>query len=176
MPQRFRDSLAYWRTREPALFDIEVVTQLVPHLTSYFAAHNDLFTGLASFSLLHGDLCVPNILFDHGTVHYIDWEWMAYGDPALDVAQLGWDIANPPWQLVPLGQRLEAYLGAYAAERPDATLRQRREIWMVYLKFFDHLHYRTKAQQQAGAGVGAMTQYQAAVERITASLTAQFLT
>ncbi len=89
MRRRFQDSLAYWRTHHPALFEIDVVAQLVPRLDAYTAAHNSLFTSLSSFSLVHGDPCVPNIIFDDEEVRYIDWEWMGYGDPALDVAQLG---------------------------------------------------------------------------------------
>ena len=177
MRQRFHDGLAYWRTYYPALFEIDVVTQLVPRLDAYTATHNSLFTGLPSFSLIHGDPCVPNVLFDHdGEVHYIDWEWMGYGDPALDVAQLGWDIANPPWQIALVGDRLDAYLGAYQAHRPDPTLRERREVWMAHLKFFDHLHYRTKAQQhRTGANDAPREHYLSAVERIADSLIAQFL-
>ncbi len=176
MRQRFHDSLAYWRTHHPALLEIDTVARLVLRLDAYTAAHNSLFTGLSSFSLVHGDPCVPNVLFDHnGEVRYIDWEWMGYGDPALDVAQLGWDIANPPWQIALVGDRLDAYLGAYQAHRPDPTLRERREVWMAHLKFFDHLHYRTKAQQhQTEANNVSRKHYLSAVERIADSLIAQF--
>jgi aminoglycoside phosphotransferase (APT) family kinase protein len=175
MHERFRASLTYWRTHHPELFEIAVVERLVPRLDAYFAAHNDLFTALPSFSPVHGDLCVPNILFDRGAVRYIDWEWMEYGDPAMDVAQLGWDIANPPWQLCLVGERLDAFLGAYLAHRPDPVLPERRKVWITYFKFFDHLHFRTRAAQQVTAPPATAPQYVAAVERIEQALVAQFL-
>jgi aminoglycoside phosphotransferase (APT) family kinase protein len=174
MHGRFGASLAYWRTHHPELFQIAVVERLVARLDAYFAANNDLFTALPSFSLVHGDLCVSNILFDRGTVHYIDWEWMEYGDPAMDLTQLGWDIANPPWQLCLVGDRLDTFLHAYLARRPDPTLPERREVWMTYFKFFDHLHFRTRVAQQAKPTSAMGPQHAAAVERIEHALLAQF--
>jgi aminoglycoside phosphotransferase (APT) family kinase protein len=172
MRQHFHAALAYWRTHHPDLFSLDVVARLVPRLDDYVTAHNDLFTALHSFSLVHGDMCVPNILFDNSAVRYIDWEWTEYGDPAVDITQLGWDIANPPWQLCLVQDRLDTFLAAYQAHRPDPTLRPRREVWMAYYKFFDHLHFRTRAAQQQDR---SRQQYVAAVERIERALVAQFL-
>ncbi len=176
MHQRFHESLDYWKAAYPYLFEIDVVARLVLRLDAYIDAHNNLFTSLPAFSLVHGDPCVPNILFDQGEVHYIDWEWMVWGDPALDVAQVGWDIANPPWQIALTRDRLDAYLQAYQAHRSDPTVRERREVWMAHLKFFDHLHYRIKSHQgQMEASDVSREQYGAAVGRISDSLVAQFL-
>ncbi len=176
MRQRFHKSLDYWKAAYPYLFEIDVVARLVPRLDAYIDAHSNLFTSLPAFSLVHGDPCVPNILFDQGEVHYIDWEWMVWGDPALDVAQVGWDIANPPWQLALTGDRLDAYLHAYQAHRPDPTVRERREVWMAYIKFFDHLHYRTKARPpHIEASNVSPDHYAATVDRIVGSLVVQFL-
>jgi len=176
MRQRFHESLDYWEIAYRRLFEIDIVARLVPRLDVYIDAHNSLFTGLPAFSLVHGDPCVPNILFEQGEVRYIDWEWMVWGDPALDVAQLGWGIANPPWQIALTEGRLDAYLQAYQAHRPDPTVRERREVWMAYIKFFDHLHYRTKARRpRLEADDLSTDHYAATVERIVGSLVAQFL-
>jgi hypothetical protein len=74
---------------------------------------------------------------------YIHWEWAAIGDPAQDIAMLGWDIATA-WQMELRGERLDAFLNAYLALQPDDTLHLRRDLWMVVTMFFDQMYHRTQ--------------------------------
>lgn len=174
--QRFARNLVSWQTRYPQFFEETSINQLVPHLDSYFREYNPLFTSLTRFSLIHADLCASNILFHESDVHYIDWEYMGYGDSAIDIAQLAWDIDNPPWQIKLTGQALDTFLQTYLASHPDPTLAERHKVWSTYLKFFDHFGYRLKAQQAANAiQAFPSAYYQATIQRMVDSLVQQFL-
>jgi Ser/Thr protein kinase RdoA (MazF antagonist) len=175
--QEFQTSLGYWRNHYPAVVEVEVVAQLIPRLAAYFQQHNDLFTSLSSFSLIHADPCLPNILFTSDDVWYIDWEWTRYGDPAYDIAQLVWDIDNPPWQCTLSEEQLGLLLHTYQQQRPDPTLRERRDVWMAYIQFFDHLYYRSRVEHLMTNSSHSLSQdeYRAVVARITNALSAKFL-
>lgn len=172
----FNSAVQYWRTAHPWVLEVESVSRLLPLLDEYFNAHASLFTRLSSFSIIHGDACLPNILFDAENVCYIDWEWMSFGDPVLDLAPLCWDIENLPWNSALRPEDREAYLTAYLAHRPDDTLRERLPVWITFIKFTDHLHYRTKAAC-AELTIHDLPRevYHDAVINIERSLVAQFL-
>ncbi|MCB0190434.1 MAG: aminoglycoside phosphotransferase family protein [Anaerolineae bacterium] len=140
---RFDVAVDYWRTNHPYLLDIPFVKRLLPAVRHFVADNNDLFMGLERFSLVHGDAHPQNILFDGNRLWYIDWEWAVVGDPACDIAMLGWDIATH-WQMELTGERLDGFLEAYLALEPDDTLRQRRDVWMVYTMCFDQIYHRTQ--------------------------------
>ncbi len=70
-------------------------------------------------------------------------EWATIGDPACDLATVGWDIATA-WQFELTGERLDRFLETYLMLEPDDTLRQRRDVWMVYTMFFDQMYHRTQ--------------------------------
>lgn len=177
MYQEFQAGLAYWRSRYPAIMEVEEVARLIPRLAAYFQQHNDLFTSLPSFSLIHADPCLSNILFTHDDVRYIDWEWTRYGDPAYDIAQLVWDIDNLPWQFTLSEELFALLLHTYLQLRPDPTLRERRNVWMSFIQFFDHLHYRSRVQELMTTFSHTLSQdeYRAVVARITNALSARFL-
>jgi hypothetical protein len=103
----------------------------------------NLRIGLRRFTLVHGDAHPLNILFDGATIRYIDWEQAAIGDPACDVAMVGWDIATP-WQLQLTDAKLEAFLDAYLMLEADDSLPRRRDLWMVYTMCFDQMYHRTQ--------------------------------
>lgn len=84
-----------------------------------------------------------NILFTGDRVRSIDWAWAAIGDPASDIAMIGWDIATA-WQMESTGERLDAFLETSLELEPDDTLRQRRDLWMVYTMFFDQMYHRAQ--------------------------------
>ncbi|GHO94467.1 hypothetical protein KSF_045150 [Reticulibacter mediterranei] len=177
MYQEFQAGLAYWRSHYPAIMEVEAVARLISPLAAYFQQHNDLFISLPSFSLIHADPCLPNILFTCDDVWYIDWEWTRYGDPAYDIAQLVWDIDNPPWQFALSAEQFALLLDTYLQQRPDPTLRERREVWMSYIQFFDHLHYRSRVQDLMTSSSHTLSQdeYRAVVARITDALSMRFL-
>lgn len=140
---RFEVAVAYWQTHQPHLLEIPMVQRLLPPIRHFITANNDLFTRLRRFTLVHGDAHPQNILFDGDRLCFIDWEWAVIGDPACDVAMIGWDVATG-WQMELTGERFERFLDAYLALESDDTLRQRRDVWMVYTMYFDQIYHRTQ--------------------------------
>lgn len=141
--RRFEVAVEYWQTHHPHLLDIPIVQRLMTPIRHFVTANNALFTGLRRFAVVHGDAHPQNILFDGDRLCYIDWEWAVIGDPACDVAMIGWDIATN-WQMKLTGERLDNFLDAYLALEPDDTLRQRRDVWMIYTMYFDQIYHRTQ--------------------------------
>ena len=64
---------------------------------------------------------------------------------------LGWDIATA-WQMELTGERLDAFLAAYLALEPDATLHLRRDLWMISTMFFDQLYHPSHADRRRHDG------------------------
>ena len=165
---RFDTGVTYWQTHHPYLLDIPVVQRLLPAIRQFVGANTEPFAHLHRFTLVHGDAHPLNILFQGDRVAYIDWEWAAIGDPAQDIAMLGWDVATA-WQLELTGERLDAFLDTYLALQPDDTLHLRRDLWMVSTMFFDQLYHRTQIATDT-TGRQAYT-----VQQIESHLSARFL-
>jgi aminoglycoside phosphotransferase (APT) family kinase protein len=165
---RFDTGVTYWQIHHPYLLDIPVVQRLLPAIRQLISANADLFARLQRFTLVHGDAHPLNIFFQGDHVAYIDWEWAAIGDPAQDIAMLGWDVPTA-WQMELTGERLDGFLAAYLALQPDATLRERRDLWMVSTMFFDQLYHRTQIPSDT-TGRQAYT-----VQQIETYLTQRFL-
>jgi aminoglycoside phosphotransferase (APT) family kinase protein len=140
---RFDVALNYWQTHHPYLLDIAIVQRLLPPIRQFVNDHNDLFTSLRRFTIVHGDAHPLNVLFRGDRVYYIDWEQATIGDPACGVAMVGWDIATS-WQMQLAGEQLDRFLDAYLSLEPDETLRERRDVWMVYTMCFDQMYHRTQ--------------------------------
>lgn len=167
MLQRFDVALDYWRRATPELLELAVSRRLLAPIRHFIAERQPLFAALNQFAVVHGDAHPLNVLFDGDQVRYIDWEWAALGDPAMDVAAIGWDISTA-WQFELTGNRLERFLAAYQEQRADATLAERREVWMLFTMFFDQLYHRT---QIAGDTTGRQAY---TVERIEGYLLGRF--
>jgi aminoglycoside phosphotransferase (APT) family kinase protein len=165
---RFDVALHYWQNNFSYLLDIPVVRRLIPPIRHFVAAHNTLFTNLRRFTVMHGDAHPLNILFQNDRVRYIDWEWAEIGDPACDLAMLGWDVATA-WQIELTGERRDRFLDAYLVLEPDHALRQRRDVWMVFKMCFDQMYHRTQLANDP-TGKQAYT-----VQQIEAYLTHRFL-
>jgi thiamine kinase-like enzyme len=138
----FRDNLHYWQIHYPALFDLATFQRLIPTIRQFVADHAKLFSGLHTFTIVHNDLNMRNMVFHDNRLYYIDWQWTRVGDPALDIASFAWDIDNPPGIMKLTGQRLDMFLTTYFGHKVDATLRQRRDVWMVFGMFFALFFYR----------------------------------
>lgn len=173
--QMFQENIARWRELSPWIFEDELIIRLLPQLNAYFHERNHLFTSLTRFSLIHGDLCAPNILVHEGDVRYIDWEYARYGDGALDIAQLAWNIENPPWQIKLTGQPLAMFFQTYLAQHPDPTLIERYEAWCVTIKFIDHITHRRTASRSNSIKAFPNKYYQIVYQRLLDSLAQQFL-
>ncbi len=173
--QMFQKSVAHWRSLSPQFFEEEPLLRLVPRLADYFRKHNSLFTSLTRFPLIHGDLCACNILVHEGDVRYIDWEYARYGDGALDLAQLIWDIDNLPWQIKLTEQQFATFLQTYLKLRLDETLEERYAAWSVYIKFVDHITHRRTAERDHAIRAFPREDYQTVVQHLLDSLAGQFL-
>lgn len=173
--QMFQENITRWRKLSPWIFEDELIIRLLPQLNAYFHERNHLFTSLSRFSLIHGDLCAPNILVHEGDIRYIDWEYARYGDGALDIAQLAWDIDNPPWQIKLADQQLAMFFQTYLAQRPDPTLIERYKAWCVTIKFIDHITHRRTASRSNSIKAFSNEYYQTVSQRLLDSLAQQFL-
>ena len=92
------------------------------------------FAALASFSQLHGDPALTNILVAQGTPRLIDWEWTQIGDPARDLAFVGGQVHAHPWYGPLTDRQITGLLTAYreAGGRGDLdALRRRRDLWLA---------------------------------------------
>jgi aminoglycoside phosphotransferase (APT) family kinase protein len=73
--------------------------------------------------LVHGDAGLHNILWDDGVTALLDWEWAGWGNPALDLAWVGWtmrfrQVPNGLWHTL-----LEGYGPSHTAlDLGDETL------------------------------------------------------
>ncbi|WP_406490996.1 phosphotransferase [Streptomyces sp. NBC_01604] len=170
----FTTSLTWWRETFPHVVDDPEVSRLLPRVEAFMAAAESAFRRLERFTLIHGDLVVPNILVDDaGTPRYVDWEWAEIGDRAKDLAYIGGRIPAPPWYL-PLDRTrirrlLETYL-RHASDTCDETLdslQTRRDAWEVYERFFSSLHFRTRRNSPEDLQTGLYTH---AVAQLTAGL------
>jgi thiamine kinase-like enzyme len=137
----FGVDLQYWQSHYPAMFDLATFQHLLPAIRRFVSDHTKLFTGLRTFTIVHNDLNMQNIVFHGNRLYYIDWQWAYVGDPAQDIAAIGWDIAIPPGVMQLTGQRLDMFLDTYLEHKIDSTLWQRRDVWMVYHMFFAYLFF-----------------------------------
>ena len=138
----FGSDLRYWQSHYPAMFDLATLQHLLPAISRFLVVHIKLFTGPRAFRIVHNDLNMQNIVFHGNRLYYIDWQWAHVGDPAQDIEAIGWDIAIPPGVMKLTSQRLDTFLDTYFGHKVDATLRQRRNVWMVYHMFFACVFYR----------------------------------
>ena len=165
--QRFETALSYWQTYHPNLFDLDIVQRLLPAIHRFVSDHDELFADLHTFSIVHGDLHPAHILFHDDRMYYIDWQWAHIGDPAYDIAMVGFCAANSPGMEL-AGERLDAFLDTYLMHGLDLTLRQRRDVWMVYSMFFDSLYFRS------GTSVNSTAKRSSSERKIEAYLTKRF--
>jgi len=76
------------------------------------------------FSLIHGDLCPPNIVETKVGMKLIDWEALRYGDPAIDIANI----------LVDMGfnkKDFDLFMIIYQKLRKDKTILERSYIYKL---------------------------------------------
>ena len=137
---RFEADLHSWQAYRPDLFDLDSVQRLLPAIRHSITSRGKLFTDLCTFATVHGDLHPLNILFHDDHLYYIDWQWACVGDPAHDIAMIGWDVATT-LRMKLTGRRLDLFLDTYLMHKVDPTLRQRRDVWMVYVMFFNYLYF-----------------------------------
>ncbi len=170
----FATSLTWWRETFPHVVDDPEVSRLLPRVEAFVAAAEPTFRRLERFTLIHGDLVVPNILVDDaGTPRYVDWEWVEIGDPAKDLAYIGGYVPAPPWYLPLDRTRIRRLLESYLRYAPDTcdetldSLATRRDAWEVYERFFSSLHFRTRRNTSEDLQTGLYTH---AVAQLTAGL------
>lgn len=120
------------------------INKILPKVKEHIKKKNLLFMSLKKFSMLHGDLCVDNILFSKDRVRYIDWEWSKIGDNAEDVACFYKDFGFKPWVIKLKGKRLRLFLDTYLKYIKDETLKQRVEVWHIYGLFFTLVYFKWK--------------------------------
>ena len=69
------------------------------------------------------------IIGEDGKIHWVDWEYSGWGDPALDIAELRWHAA-----LQPLGwEELKWLRTNYQAPFTDPEFSERLRIWDLIL-------------------------------------------
>ncbi|MFH9425680.1 phosphotransferase family protein [Streptomyces sp. NPDC017529] len=174
LTRMFTTGLTWWSETFPHVVDDPEVSRLLPRVEAFVAAAEPAFRRLERFTLIHGDLVVPNILVDDtGTPRYVDWEWAEIGDPAQDLAYIGGYVPAPPWYLPLDRTRIRRLLETYLQHAPDTcdetpeSLAARRDAWEVYERFFSSLHFRTRRNSPEDLQAGLYTR---AVAQLTSGL------
>jgi len=124
----FDEGLAALRERVLPLLDPATARRLGARMDAFLA---DDATRRYAPSLTHGDIGPEHILVspEGGLVGVLDWEELAIGDPAADLA---WILHARPAD----GERV---LAAYGGE-PDASFRARASFRYVLMPFHDVVH------------------------------------
>ncbi|GAA1155139.1 phosphotransferase family protein [Ornithinicoccus hortensis] len=159
-------SWEWWRRAHPEITALPEVSRLWDGVRRCFDEAEPAFAALTTFSLVHGDAAVPNILVSGGVPRYVDWEWACIGDPARDLGYLGGPVWADPWYLPLEPGRvdllLDAYVDAAGPPRDRETLAVRRLAWLVHETFFVTLHLRRQEDRD---------RYGRAIARIEEGLT-----
>ncbi|MFC1697568.1 phosphotransferase [Nanoarchaeota archaeon] len=153
------------------------IQRILPKVEQYIKDNNHLFQKLKKFSLIHGDPCIDNILFTKDKIHYIDWEWTQFYDPAEDVSRFFFpDIACNPWYIKLSKEKINYFLKHYLKINPDKTLRQRVKVKNTFLKFTDYVYFKWKLDNwKTETSQLPKSHYQNIVKVMQNSLEKQFL-
>lgn len=125
----------------------KILSELFEKIKEKFLENEYLFSNMKEFSLIHGDLCLTNMLYskNNGPI-YIDWEWYYYGDVAFDFAKFYNDVELLPWYIKLDKDKEKVFLDAYQKEIKDETLKQRISLWQIYIQFTDLIYFMWKVE------------------------------
>lgn len=156
--REFEEGYKWWQNTEPTLADADDVAALAMSIRSRLNTLAPAFEGI-SYSFIHGDLVVPNVVVDDaGTPRFIDWEWARIGDIAQDLAAIGGRVHGGPWYMPMSEAAVHAFLVSYRDARglqgkpllePLERLRMRREAWELTERFLSSLHFAKQARDRA---------------------------
>jgi len=129
----------------PKILNDKTFKEYYPKIRAYIRKNDYLFKNLRKFSLINHDLCLTNIIFSKDNLYYIDWEWAAYGDYALDLVLL----FNPYYDVLPWKMRMnkkqqELFINEYLRYNPDIMLKKRVEVLSIYYIFLDYMFFLWK--------------------------------
>jgi aminoglycoside phosphotransferase (APT) family kinase protein len=176
MVATFAGAIGWWSASHPEITQRDDVGRLVAKVRRAVEAAEPAFARAGTFSLVHADLVVPNILIgDDGRPRYVDWEWAEIGDPARDLAYIGGRISASPWYVTMTGADVERFTAEYAEAAGIsgsvrlADLRARRDAWELFERLFSSLHWRLMTVRSADP---ESTPYPVAAQEMTQGLQA----
>jgi aminoglycoside phosphotransferase (APT) family kinase protein len=119
------------RAAHPSVYaaDKTLVDQALHELEKQVAQNKDAFTS-STFSYLHNDIVILNVLWNNDQPTLIDWESPSFGDPADEVAYI-FAINNVSSEFQ------QIFLTEYEQRASEPTLRERIDIYMLKNKLFD---------------------------------------
>lgn len=172
----FADALGWWSANHSEITERDDVARLVAKVRRAVEAAEPAFARADTFSLVHADLVVPNILIGaDGRPRYVDWEWAEIGDPARDLAYIGGRISANPWYVAMTDADVERFTTEYAEAAGIngsgrlADLRARRDAWELFERLFSSLHWRMMTVRSANP---ESTPYPVAAQEMTQGLEA----
>lgn len=120
--------------------DLEEFSEKDTLLEMFEIYHENLKRGLKEYkpilTFCHGDVCLPNVLFDKKEFFLLDWELAGNLDPALEISYHFYEF---PYTL----EEKDGFLKRYLAIREDKTLIKRMQFTNFFVAFsgyFDILH------------------------------------
>jgi thiamine kinase-like enzyme len=128
-------------------FNNKNIKLLMPLVKEFIKSNDRIFTELKSFSRVHTDLCLTNILINNNDLFYIDWEYSMIEDNAYDISKLYFtDIAVSPWSIKLNKIKERIFINQYLKQIKfkDNTLRKRVHLWHIYILFTDSLYCKWK--------------------------------
>jgi aminoglycoside phosphotransferase (APT) family kinase protein len=167
---------SWWKRDFPEELAEPAIKRCYEGMIRELQANDKVLSSLKSFTLVHGDACVDNILFHDGKAALIDWEWASYDDPAIDLAKcFSLSGEMPPWRLGLSESQVKFLIDEYQKVRKDRTLLKRVLLWNLVSDFGGMLFFRSKVKRYAQeTKPHPREHYQKNYERMLAYFTARY--
>lgn len=166
---------SYFFNNNQGLLKDNDIKDIRPKVLSFLQKHQELFDTKTSFSLIHGDMTVQNMLFDGKRLRIIDWETACFGDNAQDFATFYYDdFAYHKWRVHLNSEQIEILITEYLKYFPDDTLRERIKVWHTFDKFCSLVYCKWKQMEYKDNPNEKVTitpqELESEIEKITKSL------
>lgn len=128
---------------DPSLYakDKEIIQAAQEELQKQMGKHKDAFSN-TTFSYLHNDIVILNVLWNNNQPTLIDWESPSFGDRADEVAYI-FAINNTSSEFE------QTFLEEYEKYIDDPTLRQRVEVYKLKNRLMDVTWAISKLDEEA---------------------------
>lgn len=139
--EHFLKGLRSWINDCKELFEHRTVQKISKYVLNHVEQAQPLFDHITSYSIIHSDACMTNVVFNKKKAFLIDWEWATYGDSARDLALLSTgNYTLKPWYLKMNEEKFKWYVKQYTCIRHEKNLYKRALIWRLIQRYFDLIY------------------------------------